>query len=84
MLGCQRMKSLAIFVAPGFEEIEFSAPLDILRRLNVRVVTVGVTGNEIAGMQKLTVKTDTTLDAFKLDEFDGIVLPGGCGAWVMR
>lgn len=84
MLECQGMKSVAIFVAPGFEEIEFAAPLDILRRLNVRAVTVGVDGNEIAGAHGLIVKTDSSLDAFKLDDFDGIILPGGGGAWVLR
>lgn len=84
MLEYRHMKSVAIFVAPGFEEIEFSAPLDILRRLSVRVVTVGVAGNEVAGGQELTVKTNTTLNGFNLDEFDGIILPGGGGAWVMR
>ena len=29
------MKKVAILAAPGFEEIELMAPLDILRRLNM-------------------------------------------------
>lgn len=32
------MKKVAILAAPGFEEIELMAPLDILRRLNMDVV----------------------------------------------
>lgn len=35
------MKKVAILAAPGFEEIELMAPLDILRRLNMDVVLAG-------------------------------------------
>ena len=31
------MKKVAILAAPGFEEIELMAPLDILRRLNMEI-----------------------------------------------
>lgn len=78
------MKKIAILVAPGFEEIEFSAPLDILRRLGFNVVTAGVQGTEVTGAHNLTVKTDTTLDLLDPTKLDGIILPGGPGSWILR
>ncbi|MEG2584689.1 MAG: DJ-1/PfpI family protein [Akkermansia sp.] len=78
------MKSVAILLAPGFEEIEFSAPLDILRRLQFNVVTVGIGGLNIEGTHGLVVVADTTLDSFTPHDFDAIILPGGPGAWILR
>lgn len=78
------MKKIAILVAHGFEEIELSAPVDILRRLRFDVVTAGVGGTEISGAHELVVKTDTTLDQLDPEQLDAIILPGGGGAWVLR
>lgn len=78
------MKKIAVLVAEGFEELELSAPVDILRRLRFDVVTVGVGKDEVTGAHQLVVKTDTTLDQLDINEFDAIVLPGGGGSWVLR
>jgi 4-methyl-5(b-hydroxyethyl)-thiazole monophosphate biosynthesis len=78
------MKTIAILVAPGFEEIEFSAPLDILRRLEFDVTTVGVQDKQVTGAHGLPVITDTTLDQISPADIDALILPGGNGSWVMR
>lgn len=78
------MKKIAILVANGFEELELSGPLDILRRLRFQVVTAGIGGTEIQGAHELVVKTDTTLEQLNPDELDAVVLPGGGGSWVLR
>lgn len=38
------MKTIAVFFADGFEDIEALSPVDYLRRANLDVITVGVTG----------------------------------------
>ena len=73
------MKKVLIPLAPGFEEIEAIAAVDILRRAGVEVVTAGTAENPIEGRNKIRVLTDTSLDSVKEQDFDMIVLPGGAG-----
>ena len=66
------------FLADGFEELEAIAPIDILRRADVEVITVGVTGSVINGRHGIKVTTDCLIDDITLDErVEGVILPGG-------
>ncbi len=66
-----------IFLAEGFEEVEALAPLDILRRADIPVVTVGVGSEEITGSHNISVKADISLDEVEIEDIDGVILPGG-------
>lgn len=66
-----------IFLADGFEETEALAPLDMMRRAKLDVLTVGVTGELVTGSHGITVKADITPDKISLDGIEGAVLPGG-------
>lgn len=67
-----------LFLSDGFEECEAFAPLDILRRSNVEVKTVGIGGQYITGSHNITVKTDLTETQVELnDKLCGVILPGG-------
>ncbi len=68
-----------MFLADGFEEVEALAPLDILRRANVEVVTLGVTGEYVKGAHDITVKADALLSEVQLEKLDAVILPGGLG-----
>lgn len=78
------MKAILVLLAPGFEEIEFTAPVDILRRLGISVVTAGVQGREVEGAHGITMQADTLLSEVKAGDFAGIVLPGGAASWLLR
>lgn len=66
------------FLADGFEEVEAIAPIDMLRRAEIEVVTVGVTGETITGAHNIKVTADCKIDEITLDdEIDAIILPGG-------
>lgn len=66
------------FLAQGFEELEAIAPIDMLKRAGVEVVTVGVTGKNVTGSHGLTLVTDKTCDEIMLtDALEAIILPGG-------
>ena len=63
------MKSICIFLAEGFEEVEALFPLDILRRGGVNVKTVSVTGQQIVkGAHQVPVMADMLFDDLKEEE----------------
>lgn len=68
---------IPVFLANGFEEIEALATVDILRRAKVDVVTVGVGSKMPVGAHGIAVCADITEEELKLENIDGVVLPGG-------
>lgn len=68
---------IPVFLANGFEEIEALATVDILRRANVEVVTVGVGSKTPVGAHGIPVYADITEEELKVVNIDGVVLPGG-------
>lgn len=66
-----------VFLADGFETIEALAVVDMLRRAKVDTTTVGVTGKTVTTSHSIEVNADITIDEFKLEDVDAIVLPGG-------
>jgi 4-methyl-5(b-hydroxyethyl)-thiazole monophosphate biosynthesis len=67
------------FLADGFEEIEGLAPVDILRRASVEVVTVSITGSKtVHTSHGVTLLADTTFEeAGDFADADMLLLPGG-------
>ena len=66
-----------VFLAKGFEEMEALAPVDVLRRANIEVKTVGVTGKQVRGSHGISVTCDIVASEAVFDNLDGIILPGG-------
>ena len=66
-----------VFLADGFEEIEAIAPTDILRRAELSVKTVGVTGKNVTGSHGITVTADMEIKDITTEDMDLVVLPGG-------
>lgn len=66
-----------IFLAQGFEEVEALAPIDVLRRGGVDVVTVGVGSKQITGSHRITVTADITTDELDFEGIEAVILPGG-------
>jgi 4-methyl-5(b-hydroxyethyl)-thiazole monophosphate biosynthesis len=71
------MKKILMPIAPGFEEIEALAVVDILRRAGLEVIMAGTVDGAIEGRSKIRVLTDVSLISVKDQEFDMIILPGG-------
>ena len=66
-----------MFLANGFEEIEALCPLDLLRRANIEVTTVGIGSEVIRGSHNITVHADIVDIMYKDSSPDMIILPGG-------
>ena len=73
-------------LADGFEEIEATAPIDLLRRADAEVTIASCSGSlEVTGRSKITLRTDTLLS--KIPDplaFDLLVLPGGPAVFDLR
>lgn len=67
-----------VFLADGFEETEAIAPIDMLRRAEQDVVTVGIKNDAVKSSHGVPVLCDMTDMQVELDErLEMIVLPGG-------
>ena len=68
-----------MLLGTGFEETEAIAPLDLLRRAGVEVMTVGVNGKIIRGGHGIGIEADIELHEMDLTNLEMIILPGGLG-----
>ena len=71
------LKRVLVPLAEGFEEIEAVAPVDILRRAGVEVITAGLQAGPVASSRGVKILADTELAKVDQEKFDLICLPGG-------
>ena len=72
------MKTIFVFLADGFEEIEALTPVDILRRAGLSVKTVSVMGEQVVtGAHGVPVMADVMFDEVNAEDAEMILLPGG-------
>lgn len=68
-----------MLLGTGFEEVEAIAPLDLLRRAGVEIMTVGVNGKVVYGSHNIGIEADIELHELDLTNLEMIILPGGLG-----
>ena len=73
----KRKKTALVILAPGFEELEAVAVIDILRRAGVEVVAAGTEPGPIRAQRGVRIIPDEALDEVMDRSFDLVVLPGG-------
>lgn len=72
------MKTVAVLLAPGFEEGEAVVTIDILRRLNIQVETVSCgDSREVTSYHAIPMIADCLLGERIGTLYDAIILPGG-------
>lgn len=72
------MNKIFLFLADGFETVEALAPVDVMRRAGLDVVTVSIMGRkEVLSAQNVTVVADALFEDAAFESGDGFVLPGG-------
>lgn len=72
------MKTIFVFLAEGFEEIEALTPVDVLRRAGLSVQTVSVMDQQIvAGAHGVPVLADKMFAEINPEDAEMILLPGG-------
>ena len=73
-------KRVAVFVAPGLEEIEGLTVVDLLYRAGVPCDTVAITPErQVTSSHEVTIVCDRSISdaGFSFDDYDLLVLPGG-------
>lgn len=68
-----------VLLGTGFEEMEAIAPIDLLRRAGIGVITVGLNGQTIRGSHNIPITADITIEQMDLSDLEMLVLPGGLG-----
>ena len=68
-----------MLLGTGFEETEAIAPLDLLRRAGVQVLTVGINGKTVYGGHGIGIEADITLEEMDLTALEMVIIPGGLG-----
>ena len=67
-----------LFLATGFEEIEAITTMDILRRGEVELITVSITGERmVVGVHQIPVMADMLFEKADFSDGDAFILPGG-------
>ena len=71
-------KKVCVFLADGFEEIEGLTVVDLLRRAQIEVTMVSITGKmTVHGAHGIDVQADELFENMNYEEQDMLVLPGG-------
>lgn len=79
------MATVLTLLAEGFEEVEATAPIDLLRRAGAEVIVAALgEGIHVTGRCGITMHATTTLAALRTPAFDCVFLPGGPGTKLLR
>lgn len=74
-------KKVAIVVADGFEESEFTKPLEALKNAQASVDVISIKGGKVKAWSHTDwggeYNVDKTIDSVKGEDYDALVLPGG-------
>lgn len=70
-------KKIALLATDGFEDSELTRPLEAVQEAGATVTVVSDKTGEISGKDGTPVTVDTTVDQVSVDDFDGLLLPGG-------
>ncbi len=72
------MKTIFVFLTTGFEEIEAMATVDVLRRAELDVKTVSLTGNKtVVASHGVPIVADLLFEEVDFLKAEMLVLPGG-------
>jgi 4-methyl-5(b-hydroxyethyl)-thiazole monophosphate biosynthesis len=71
------MTKVLVVLAPGFEEIEATTIIDVLRRADITVTVAGLAERGVTGSHGIRLEADALLADVDGFAHDALVLPGG-------
>lgn len=70
-------KRVAVVLAPNFEDIEATSPIEALEQAGATVTIIGTETGEIKGKKGEVLSSSTTFEDVRPADFDMLVIPGG-------
>ena len=70
-------KKVAVALAPNYEDIEATEPIQALEEAGAEVTIVGIDKGEVKGKKGDTQEATTTFEDVSADDFDMLLIPGG-------
>jgi protease I len=70
-------KTIGVFVAEGFEDLEFWVPVMRLREEGAQVRVIGIGHEPVRGKHCLEATPEVVASEIAADQLDGLVIPGG-------
>lgn len=70
-------KKIATLIAEGVEELEYYVPMMRLQEEGAQVLSAGLDLKPVRGKNGLTIVPDTKIEDLKVEELDGLIVPGG-------
>ncbi len=70
-------KRVAMVIAPNFEDVEATDPMQALEGAGATVTLIGIETGDVSGKKGATLEATRTFDDASPDEFDLLVIPGG-------
>jgi protease I len=70
-------KTIGVFVADGFEDLEFWVPVMRLREEGARTLIIGLSHDTVTAKHCLTATPEVVASEVDAAKLDGLVIPGG-------
>lgn len=70
-------KRVAVVLAPNFEDVEATSPIEALEKAGATVTIIGTETGEIKGKKGEVISSTLTFSDVSPSEFDMLVIPGG-------
>lgn len=72
------MSTIVVLVGKGFEDVEYTKPVEAFRKAGHTVAIVGLkAGEEVRGKHDTPVRIERAVGDVTIDEFDALFIPGG-------
>jgi protease I len=72
------MSTIAALVGKGFEDVEYTEPVEAFRKAGHTVTVVGkAAGEEVRGKHGTVVQVERSAAEIRADRFDALFIPGG-------
>ena len=70
-------KRVAVVIAPNFEDVEATSPIEALEAAGGTITVIGVETGPVTGKKGATLEATSTFGDVTPDDFDMLVIPGG-------